>query len=212
MVTKDRRKDKILQIQNSHDMYRGANAMDVANKIKNDIKAATIRKSVVVVLTGDGKGKTTSAVGMLVRALGAHKKCALFQFFKGGMQSGEIKVLAQLGVEVVKADNVCWWNETKSHELMKKITPVLEKLRQALLCDGYDLIVIDEGTYLLSSKLWGTDELLDLIKHRTKNTSVVITGRDADPLLCEMADTVTEMKMHKHAFEANIAAQCGIEW
>ena len=95
---------------------------------------------------------------------------------------------------------------------MERIKPYLEEVKQALLSGDYDLVVLDEGTYLLRPELWGDEALIKLLEARASKTSVVITGREAPLSLCQIADTVTNMQAQKHAFEAGIAAQKGIEW
>ena len=187
-------------------------AQEIAALVQKEIKSARLHRSVVIVLTGNGKGKTTSASGMLLRARGHNKRCALFQFLKAGAESGEVKMLGEVGVKVFKAPCVCWWHEPSTSDLMERIKPYLEEVKQALLSGDYDLVVLDEGTYLLRPELWGDEALIKLLEARASKTTVVITGREAPLSLCQIADTVTNMQAQKHAFEAGIAAQKGIEW
>ena len=147
-----------------------------------------------------------------VDSLMENKRCALFQFFKAGAESGEVKMLGEVGVKVFKAPCVCWWHEPSTSDLMERIKPYLEEVKHALLSGDYDLVVLDEGTYLLRPELWGDEALIKLLEARAPKTSVVITGREAPLSLCQIADTVTNMQAQKHAFEAGIAAQKGIEW
>lgn len=176
------------------------------------IAAATETRGILMVFTGNGKGKTTAAFGTALRACGHGKKVAAVQFIKGEWANGERNLLEQHGVEFqVMATGFTW--ETQSRETdTAACQQVWQQARRMLADDRLDLVILDEITYMVSMDYLDLDELVSALQQRPQHMSVIITGRGCHRTLQEMADTVTEMRPVKHAFDAGIQAQQGIDW
>lgn len=167
----------------------------------------------ILVNTGDGKGKTTAALGTAFRALGYDRKVCVIQFLKGSGNYGE-RLMAH------KIDNLDWFicgkgfvftkeNIDKDREAARE---GFELAREKILSDQYDLVILDELTYLPLYDFLDVQFIVDLLKQKPERLSVIITGRDADQALVAMADTVTVMEPLKHAYQNGIKAQRGIEF
>jgi cob(I)alamin adenosyltransferase len=175
---------------------------------------ATIRApSVVIVNTGDGKGKSTAAFGTLVRAVARGWKVCVIQFLKSGeWQVGEEKVARGLGVDWwAMGDGFTW--DSADMEQSEAIAgeawrTAKEKINSAL----YDLVVLDEITYPINWGWIATSDLVETIRNRPEKVSLILTGRDASESLIEVADTVTEMRKVKHAFDQGVMARRGIDY
>ncbi len=173
-------------------------------------------KGLLMVNTGDGKGKTTAALGVLVRAAGRGMKCCMIQFMKSKTDRyGEHESLEQLGVEVhTMGDGFTWdTNDTAQDIATSEETWNLcvEKMRS----DDYDLLVFDEFIYVLDYKFLDVKKVLDevsQVRESQPNLHIIMTGRNAPAELIEAADLVTEMKEIKHPFHVGIFAQQGIEF
>lgn len=181
------------------------------------VAKALQERGIVIVYTGDGKGKTTAAVGTVTRALGYDYKVVVGQFIKGVWECGEKNLLSQLDPEKYPLQwhemgtDFTW--ETQDFEADKAAALALwEKLKAALADESVYLVVMDELTYALNYKWLDKAEVLDAIASRPAEQSVIITGRGAKQYLVDIADTVTEMKSQKHAFENGVSARKGVEW
>lgn len=171
------------------------------------------QKGRVIINTGDGKGKTTAALGTAFRALGHGKKVCVIQFIKGQGKYGEREMAAKL-------DDLEWHICGKGFVFTKENIDGDRKVAQEgfllaqekVMSDQYDLIVLDEITYLPLYKFLEVEKIVDLIKQRPARLSIILTGRNAAPELVDIADTVTSMTPIKHAFEQGIKAQKGIEF
>jgi len=169
--------------------------------------------SLVLVNTGNGKGKSSAAFGVMVRALARDWKVAVVQFIKASdWKVGEEKIGRHLGVEWRALGGGFTWDST---DLSHDIALAREAWGQAaeLIAGGeYDLVILDELTYLCS---WGwvpTEEIVAAVVNRPRHVHLVITGRDAPQALIDVADTVTEMRHVKHAYDAGIVAKRGIDY
>ena len=169
------------------------------------------RRGLIIVHTGDGKGKTTAAMGLAIRAFGAGLKVLILQFIKGGRRSGELTALEILGIEV-KQLGLGFVTEENFSEQKKSSRAAFDIARQEILSGERDLIILDEINYAVKFGLLGAEEISELIKIRPPQMHLVFTGRDALPELIEAADLVTEMKLIKHAFRKGVPAQAGIEF
>lgn len=169
------------------------------------------RHGLIIVHTGDGKGKTTAALGLAIRAFGAGLKILILQFIKGRKRSGELKALEILGVEV-KQLGLGFITKENFAEQKKSARAALELAQKEILSGAWDLIILDEINYAVKFGLLDAEEILELIKIRSPQMHLVFTGRDALPELIDKADLVTEMKLIKHPFKQGIAAQAGIEF
>ena len=170
-----------------------------------------MRHGLIIVHTGDGKGKTTAALGLAIRAFGAGLKVLILQFIKGGRRSGELESLKILGIEVRQL-GLGFITEENFSEQKKSARAAIELARHEILSEAWDLIILDEINYAVKFGLLGEDEISELIKIRPPQLHLVFTGRDALPELIDAADLVTEMKLVKHPFKRGVAAQAGIEF
>ena len=165
----------------------------------------------IIVHTGDGKGKTTAALGLALRAFGAGLKVLILQFIKGKKDSGELKALKILGMEV-KQCGLGFITKENFAEQKKSARLAIELAQREILLGAWDLIILDEINYAVKFGLLGAADILELIRIRPPQMHLVFTGRDALPELIEVADLVTEMKLVKHPFQKGIVAQSGIEF
>jgi len=181
---------------------------------REDYKEKT--KGLLMVNTGDGKGKTTAALGVLVRAAGRELNCCLIQFMKAKTDRyGEHESLEKLGVEIhTMGDGFTWDTNDKAKDIETSEETwalCLEKMRS----EEYDLLVFDEIVYVLDYEFLDVEKILAEIKEiraRQPHLHIIMTGRNAPAELVEAADLVTEMKEIKHPFHAGIYAQQGIEF
>lgn len=181
-------------------------------KVDEGIAKATIERGVVIVITGNGKGKSTSGFGTVCRAVGHGYKAAVAQFIKGLWDCGERNLLEAHGVPFSVMETGFTW-DTQSREVDTEAAErVWKEIKPYLSDPDYHLVLLDELTYMLSFKYLDEQEVLDAIKNRPENQSVVITGRGAPTALREMADTVSDVKEVKHAYTAGIMARKGVDW
>lgn len=174
------------------------------------------RRGLVIVHTGDGKGKTTAALGLALRAFGAGLRVLILQFIKGKKKSGELNALEILRnfsptIEV-KQCGLGFITKENFSEQKKSARAALELAQAEILSGTWDLIIFDEINYAVKFGLLDAADILELIKIRPAELHLVFTGRDALPELIDAADLVTEMKLIKHPFQNGIAAQIGIEF
>ena len=181
--------------------------------VDKKIAASTEERGVVILLTGNGKGKSSSAFGMVARALGHGQKVGIIQFIKGRMSTGEQMFFDGLNnVDYhVMGDGFTWETQNRDQDVAsaEKAWKVADKM---LLDDSYDLLIFDEMTYLFKYDFLAIDKVVTAIKNRPREQSVVITGRAAKPQLKELADTVSIISDEKHAFREGVKARAGIEY
>jgi len=176
------------------------------------IAGATDEHGLLLVITGNGKGKSTSAFGMVARALGHGMKVGVVQFIKSRTDTGEEAFLGrQPGVEWhVTGDGFTW--DTQNREQDVATAERGWAIAARMLADpSYQLVVLDELTYLLSYGYLDSEVVLDALAHRPSMQHVVVTGRAASAALIELADTVSVIADEKHAFRAGVKAQPGID-
>lgn len=169
-------------------------------------------KGYVQVYTGNGKGKTTAAIGLSIRAAGAGLKVYIAQFIKMGDYS-EIKALKKFsGSITVEQFGLGRFIKGKpSQEDIEAARAGIEKVKSLMQSSGYDIIILEEANVAVKCGLIPVTEILDLISSKPENMELVITGRGADPAVIEKADLVTEMKDIKHYFQKGVQARVGIE-
>ncbi|MBT5499567.1 MAG: cob(I)yrinic acid a,c-diamide adenosyltransferase [Thiotrichales bacterium] len=180
--------------------------------IDSRIDEASIDKGIIVLLTGNGKGKSSSAMGMICRALGYGMRVALVRFLKGEQQTGE-DLFLENHPNIVSAhmESGFTWN-TQDQELDKKRALVTWNEAKEFLKDPeISVVVLDEITYMINYKYLDESDILETLSNRPENQHVVITGRAASKGLIDASDTVSEIEDIKHAFRANIRAQKGID-
>lgn len=182
--------------------------------MNHDEDARHYQRGLVLVNTGDGKGKSTAAFGVILRMLGRKKRVALVQFLKHeGGQWGEIRALARLGLEAVKTGDGWTWTSKDMDETQARALHGWEIAKAKIASGEYDLVVLDEFTYLLDFGWLDTAAVIDWLKaNKPPAMHLIITGRGAPQALIDYADTVTEMRKIKHAYDAGIPARAGIEF
>ena len=173
------------------------------------------RKGLIIVNTGDGKGKSTAAFGLAIRAAGNKMNVFIMQFMKGPWKAGERKAFESLApyVEVVPMGDGFTWDTENIEQDKATARKAFEVVKDKLNSGKFEMVIFEEINYVLDYKFLPEDEVLETIKNKPEMTHVVCTGRNASKKLIEMADLVTEMKMIKHPFsEQGIPAQKGIEF
>ncbi|WP_441004147.1 cob(I)yrinic acid a,c-diamide adenosyltransferase [Pseudocolwellia agarivorans] len=182
-------------------------------KVDERIANATEERGVFVVITGNGKGKSTSGFGTILRAVGHGLKTGVVQFIKGSKwECGEMNILKQFPVEHwVMGTGFTW--ETQSKETDIAAAKVAWEKTKAMLSDhSIDMVLLDEMTYMVKYGYIDLDEIIEALNNRPKMQHVIITGRACHRRLLELADTVSEVQPVKHAFKAGIKAQKGLDW
>ena len=171
-------------------------------------------KGLVQVFTGEGKGKTTAALGAVIRALGHGLRAYIVYFMKGDYSYGECNILSKLSnvtitncgsLEFVDPANV-------KPEEQEQARQALTAAREAVLSGSYDLVVLDEVNLAVAWKLVELDEVVRLITDKPQNVELILTGRRADTKLVQLADLVTEMLKIKHPYDEGMIARKGIEY
>jgi len=177
------------------------------------IARATIERGVVVVTTGNGKGKSSSGFGMVARALGHGLRVGVVQFIKGSFATGEEAFFRRFPDEVsyhVMGEGFTWETQDRERDL-RAAAAAWDKAAAMLADPDVDLVLLDELNIALKYQYVDLAAVLAALAARPPQQHVVITGRAAPPALIEAADTVTEMNVVKHAYQAGIKAQKGIE-
>ncbi|MEM6050098.1 cob(I)yrinic acid a,c-diamide adenosyltransferase [Erwinia sp. P7711] len=181
-------------------------------KVDARIASATEVRGILMVFTGNGKGKTTAAFGTATRAVGHQKRAGVIQFIKGEWPNGERNLLEPQGVEFqVMATGFTWDTQNRETDT-EACLQVWQHGKRMLQDESLDLVVLDELTYMVSYDYLPLAEVIAALKGRPAHQSVIITGRGCHREILELADTVTEMRPVKHAFDAGIQAQQGIDW
>ncbi|MGR8929351.1 MAG: cob(I)yrinic acid a,c-diamide adenosyltransferase [Gammaproteobacteria bacterium] len=178
------------------------------------MKSKDRRQGVVLVHTGEGKGKSSSAFGMVFRAAGWGMKVCVIQFIKGQWQTGEQKASERF-------ENIEWhalgdgftWNTKNPEQDIKTSRDIWELAKRKILSEAFDFVVLDEINYCCGYGWISGREIADFIKNeKPRWMHLVLTGRNAAPEVIEVAHTVTEMKPIKHAYQAGIKAEQGVEF
>jgi cob(I)alamin adenosyltransferase len=183
-----------------------------------EVRAKHIKRGVIVVNTGDGKGKSTAAFGVAIRAAGHGQRVGLVQFIKGNWKTGEQNAIKRFPeiTHVVAGEGFTWVTQDRDKDIAsvragwQQVLSMIEQSRGDE--PAYDVLVLDELNAAVSYDYLPVDEVVLALRGKPPALSIVVTGRDARPELIELADTVTEMRAVKHAFEAGIKARRGIEF
>jgi len=170
-------------------------------------------KALLIVNTGDGKGKTTAALGIVMRAWGQGLRVIMLQFIKAQTGNwGEIRAAKKMGVELVPlGDGFTWMSKDIEHD-RTLAQACWARCRDAIQGGQYDVVVMDEMTYCFKFGWLDLEEVLDVLRNRPAGQHVIITGRDAPQELIDVADLVTEMREIKHPYKSGVRAQRGIEF
>ena len=179
-------------------------------------------RGLVLINTGTGKGKTTAALGTAIRAWGDGQKVLILQFIKGAWKYGELKAIETLGKENGQieirpmGDGFVFHNRKESEEVYRKKKELAEeawkRVENEVMSDKWDLIVLDEINYAIHFEMLDVEKVAGLIRNRPARLNMILTGRYARQELIDLADTVTEMTLVKHAYEKGIKARKGIEF
>ncbi|MBI2287422.1 MAG: cob(I)yrinic acid a,c-diamide adenosyltransferase [Chloroflexi bacterium] len=171
-------------------------------------------RSFVQIFTGEGKGKTSAALGTVLRALGHGLRVCIIAFMKGGVPSGEWVILAKLpDVKIARFGLRTFTRPAKMKpEEKEQAKQALAAAREAVLSGDYDLVVLDEVNVAVAWKLIELDEVIRLIKDKPHKVELILTGRQADARLVELADQVTECVKIKHPYDKGIMARPGIDY
>ena len=175
------------------------------------------RKGLIVVITGPGKGKTTAALGMAVRACGHGMKVCIIQFMKGDLYAGEWDGIRKMDCAIelfATGKGFCGirgnpypWAEHRANA-----QDAIDLVHEKMTSGGFDLIILDESNNALKLKLVDLEQLLEIVRRKPPLMHLVLTGRDAHPQVIELADTVSEIHEIKHAFRKGIDPQPGIDY
>lgn len=182
--------------------------------INDKIEQAQRSAGVIVVNTGNGKGKSSSGFGMVVRAMGHGMKVGVVQFIKGAMSTGEEQFLRRFPGEVsfhAMGEGYTWETQDRARDI-EKAQAAWEQGKRFLNDPAIGLVLFDELNIALKYRYLDVQQVIDDLLSRPQMQHVVITGRGAPPELIEIADTVTDMQVVKHAFKDGIVAQAGVEW
>jgi cob(I)alamin adenosyltransferase len=187
---------------------------------KGTIKGSTpmpdIRRGLIIVNTGPGKGKTTAAMGTALRAVGQGMRVLMLQFLKGSWHYGELDavkafgdkfVMKQMGRGFVKVGA-----EKPDPEDVRLVEDAWHEAEQAIQSGQWDLVILDEINYAISYGMLDPAKVTASLQNKPEMVHVILTGRNAHPTIVELADTVTEMRQVKHAYEKGVLAQRGIEY
>ena len=182
-------------------------------KVDGNIAKADKERGLVILLTGDGKGKSSSAFGMAMRSLGYGYKVGIVQFIKGVQLSGEEMFIRDRHPDVYfhqMGTGFTWDTQDRSSDIAAAETTWLH-VEKLLADDSYHLVILDELTYMLAYQYLDEEKVLTAIRNRPKEQSVIVTGRGGGSGIRDIADTVSEIKDIKHAFRAGVKARKGVD-
>lgn len=178
------------------------------------VASKTVEKGLLIVHTGKGKGKTTAALGMVLRAIGHGRKVGVVQFVKGAMTTGEKVVFDAFPeqVEFKPMGEGFTWNTQDRERDVAMAREAWEEVKRMIADPSYDMVLADELNIVLRYDYLPVDEVLEVLAARPPMKHVIVTGRNAADALIEAADLVTEMTLVKHPFRSGVKAQAGIEF
>lgn len=181
-------------------------------RVDAEIESAQDERGLLIVITGNGKGKSTSGFGTIARAVGHGLKAAVVQYIKGSWACGERELLANAGVEFHVMNTGFTWNTQDKEKDIAAAQKVWQETKRLLTDESVTVLLLDEITYMVSYKYIDLDEVISALKNRPAMQHVIITGRSCHRSLIELADTVSEVQSVKHAFDSGVKAQKGIDW
>ncbi|WP_419147369.1 cob(I)yrinic acid a,c-diamide adenosyltransferase [Pseudoalteromonas 'SMAR'] len=184
----------------------------VKQKVDARVAAAQQEQGILQVITGNGKGKSTSGFGTVARCVGHGMNAAVVQFIKGMWECGERNLLEQAGVPFAVMKTGFTWETQNRESDTAAAQQTWQQAKQWLKDDSINLVLLDELTYMVSYDYLDLDEVITALEQRPAMQSVIITGRGAHRRLLGMADTVSEVRNVKHAFDAGIKAQKGFDY
>ncbi|MEZ6174949.1 MAG: cob(I)yrinic acid a,c-diamide adenosyltransferase [Candidatus Scalinduaceae bacterium] len=189
---------------------------DLQNNCSCDSIYGTVSKGLLIIYTGNGKGKTTAAIGSAMRAVGQGFSVLMLQFIKGAWKYGELESVKRLqpDFEILALGKGFVGSNSKldDSEVKENISKSWERAKSAILSDRYDMIILDEINYVIGYGLLPVEEVLTVLGKRPDRLHIVMTGRDVHERVIEKADLVTEMREIKHPYSKGVKAQKGIEF
>lgn len=189
-----------------------ARQQKLKDKVDERIAAATDDKGLFLVVTGNGKGKSTAGFGMVARAVGHQMTAAVCQFIKGTWACGERNLLEKHGVPFhVMATGFTWETQDKAADTAAA-QEVWQHAKALMQDDSVQVVLLDELTYMVTYGYIELEEVIEALNNRPEMQHVIVTGRACHRQLIELADTVSEVQSTKHAFDAGIKVQKGIDW
>lgn len=196
---------------NEQEKYK-KKSQKLKDKVDASVAQATEERGIVLLITGNGKGKSTAGFGVVTRCVGHGYQAAVAQFIKGTWECGERNLLEEKGVPFsVMATGFTW--DTQDREADIKAAKEIWQEAKGYLADAkYHVVLLDELTYMLGYKYLDKEEVISAIQNRPKEQSVVITGRGATSALKDIADTVSDIKDVKHAYTSGVKARKGVDW
>jgi cob(I)alamin adenosyltransferase len=209
--------------QNTNEIDEQTAALNERHRVRMERKKAIIdakiaaadkQIGIIIVNTGNGKGKSSSGFGMVVRAMGHGMKVGVVQFIKGALQTGEEKFLRRFPDEVsfhAMGEGYTWETQNRERDI-EKAQLAWEQAKKFLADPDVGLVLFDELNIALKYRYLDVETVINDLLARPAMQHVVVTGRGAPPELIAIADTVTEMEVVKHAFKSGIGAQAGTEW
>jgi cob(I)alamin adenosyltransferase len=201
--------DKSEDIKNSKHKER---MQAVKEKVDQRIDNAQEERGLIIVITGNGKGKSTSGFGTIARAVGHGLNAAVVQYIKGTWACGERSLLENAGVSFEVMGTGFTWNTQDKSQDIAAAQKVWLRSKELLKDNTVDVILLDELTYMVAYKYIDLDEVITALKNRPKDQHVIITGRGCHRAIIDLADTVSEVQSVKHAFDNGVKAQKGIDW
>ena len=181
-------------------------------KVDERIESATEERGLLIVITGNGKGKSTSGFGTVARAVGHGLTAAVVQFIKGTWACGERQLLENAGVSFEVMGTGFTWNTQDKEKDTAAAKKAWDKTLELLQDESIDVVLLDELTYMVAYKYLELEDVLSALKARPARQHVIITGRGCHRELIDLADTVSEVQSVKHAFDNGVKAQKGIDW
>jgi cob(I)alamin adenosyltransferase len=175
-----------------------------------------VRRGLIIVHTGPGKGKTTAAMGTALRAVGQGMRVLMLQFLKGSWHYGELDaveafgnkfVMKQMGRGFVKVGGA-----EPDPEDVRLVDEAWAEAERAILSGEWDMVILDEINYAITYRMLDPAKVVEVLRRKPEMVHVILTGRNAHPTIIDLADTVTEMRQVKHAYEQGVMAQRGIEY
>lgn len=182
--------------------------------VDSRVAQATEDRGVLIVLTGSGKGKSSSGFGTVIRCLGHGYRAGIVQFIKGTWDCGEREFIQTRCPEVpyhVMGSGFTWETQDRDRD-MQAAGEAWSQAEKLLQDESLRLVLLDELTYVIKYQWIDAERIYEALRNRPESQSVIVTGRGAPPALRELADTVSDISAEKHAFRAGIKAQKGVEW
>ncbi len=201
---------------NNRDQVKAERHQQRQQKVKEAVDArvaaASVEHGILMVITGNGKGKSTAGFGTVTRAVGHGKSAAVVQFIKGGWECGERNLLEKVGVPFVVMNTGFTWETQNREQDIAACEQTWLPAEKMLADPSIDLVLLDELTYMVAYDYLDLDRVLTALKNRPKHQHVIITGRGCHRSIIELADTVSEVQPIKHAFDAGVKAQPGFDY